>query len=165
MGVTELPVRMRYEVLKSADFRGPTASVSGADPVTASSDDAGGALELADGFFEGWPNPPSSETHWRLLENSYCSVLAIDNGRIVGFINAISDGVLSAYVPLLEVLPEYRGRGIGRELVERLLSELDHLYMIDLSCDDDLVPFYEALEMRPACAMIKRNYARQNGEA
>ena len=34
-----------------------------------------------------------------------------DAGRVVGFVTAISDGVLSAYIPLLEVLPEYQGAG------------------------------------------------------
>ncbi len=28
---------------------------------------------------------------------------------VVGFVNALSDGRLSAYIPLLEVLPDYRG--------------------------------------------------------
>ena len=40
--------------------------------------------------------------------------------------------VLSVHVPLLEALPEYRGRGIGSELVRRMLEKLDDLYMVDL---------------------------------
>ena len=39
------------------------------------------------------------------------------SGQVVGFITAISDGVLSAYIPLLEVLPGWRSQGIGGELV------------------------------------------------
>lgn len=34
---------------------------------------------------------------------------------------------------------------IGRELVQRLVAQLDHLYAIDLCCDADLVPYYEKL--------------------
>jgi len=45
-----------------------------------------------------------------------------ENGRVVGFVTAVSDGVVSAFLPLLEVLPEYQGRGIGSELVRRMLS-------------------------------------------
>ena len=58
------------------------------------------------GFFEGWPDPPSPETHLRILRQSSEVLLAIDTttGEVVGFITAISDGVLSAYIPLLEVL-------------------------------------------------------------
>ena len=117
------------------------------------------------GFFEGWPNPPTPERHLAILAGSDHFVLAIDDNveRVVGFVNAISDGVLSAYLPLLEVLPEYRGRGIGRELARRIVVRLDHLYMIDLCCDDSLVPFYRSLGFHRFVGMGRRNYDRQSG--
>ncbi|CAN5189789.1 hypothetical protein BH18ACT12_BH18ACT12_03640 [soil metagenome] len=83
-----------------------------------------------------------------MLRGSSQVVLACDGTRVVGFVPAISDGVLSAYLPLLEVLPEYQGRGIGRELVRRVLAALGGLYMVDLVCDEDVVPFYERLRLQ-----------------
>lgn len=71
--------------------------------------------------------------------------LALDGDTVVGFVTAISDGVLSAFIPLLEVLPEYRSKGIGKELVRRLLAQLERFYMVDLCCDAGLEPFYDAL--------------------
>jgi ribosomal protein S18 acetylase RimI-like enzyme len=73
------------------------------------------------GFFVGWGNPPDQETHLRILHGSYKVWLALesDSGQVVGFINAISDGVLAAYIPLLEVLPAYQNQGIGKELLQR----------------------------------------------
>ncbi len=117
------------------------------------------------GFFDGWPNPPSPQTHLKLLQNSSKVVLAIDvkANQVIGFITAISDGVLSAYIPLLEVLPEYKNKGIGRELVNRMLGELDDIYMIDLCCDDDLIPYYEKFGMMKTNGMIFRNYNMQSG--
>lgn len=117
------------------------------------------------GFFVGWPNPPSLNTHLNLLKSSDYIVLAIDEeqNRVVGFITAISDGVLSAYIPLLEVLPEYQGRGIGKQLVEKMVASLRHLYMIDVLCDEELQPFYEKFTMVRAKGMIIRNYDRQSG--
>lgn len=122
-------------------------------------------MKLGDGFFEGWPNPPSKEMHRVILEQAYKSLVAVDEERqeIIGFIHAISDGILSAYIPLLEVLPQYRNKGIGTELVKRMLQELDSLYMIDLCCDEDLVAFYEELGLRKSQAMIGRNYQNQSG--
>ncbi len=61
-----------------------------------------------------------------------CSRSMNSRGR---FINAISDRVLSAFVPLLEVLPEYQRRGIGSTLVETMLAQLGDLYMVDLVAD------------------------------
>ncbi|OCA84182.1 acetyltransferase [Bacillus sp. FJAT-27225] len=120
--------------------------------------------EMLGGFFVGWPNPPKESTFLKLLENSYRVVVAVDKGRLVGFITAISDGVLSAYIPLLEVLPDYQGHGVGKELVRRMTDELGDLYMIDLLCDEELQPFYESVGMRPASGMMVRNYSRQSGE-
>ncbi|MHC0038318.1 GNAT family N-acetyltransferase [Pseudoneobacillus sp. C159] len=125
----------------------------------------GVSADMLEGFFVGWPNPPAPETHLKLLQNSYKVVLAIDEdaNQVVGFITAISDGVLSAYIPLLEVLPEYQNRGIGKELVERMLQELNGLYMIDLLCDEELQPYYEKCHMIKAHGMFKRNFDRQSG--
>jgi ribosomal protein S18 acetylase RimI-like enzyme len=97
------------------------------------------------GFFVGWPKPPSPERHLEILRGSSHVVLARDTERVVGFVTAISDGVLSAFIPLLEVLPAYQGRGIGAELVRRLLAQLGGLYMVDLCRDEDVVGFYERL--------------------
>jgi ribosomal protein S18 acetylase RimI-like enzyme len=118
------------------------------------------------GFFVGWPSPPSPATHLRILQGSQHVILAVDEAteHVVGFITALSDGVLSASIPQLEVLPAYQGRGIGSALVRQMLTQLHALYMIDLMCDPPLQPFYERLGMRPWSGMVVRNYDRQAGE-
>ena len=121
------------------------------------------ADDLRGGFFEGWPDPPSPETHLRLLDNSDHVVLALDGSNVVGFVTAISDGVLCAHVPLLEVLPDCRGWGIGRQLMRRMLAKFDDLYMVDLICDPDAKPFYTPLGMSPATGMTVRRYENQSG--
>ena len=110
------------------------------------------------GFFEGWPSLPSAEKHLEILRGSYRVVVAREDSspNVVGFVNAISDGVLAAFVPLLEVLPSHRRRGIGTELVRRMLDELSDLYSIDLVCDAELRPFYERFGMQPLHAMALR---------
>jgi ribosomal protein S18 acetylase RimI-like enzyme len=101
------------------------------------------------GFFVGWPTPPSPERHLELLYGSDHVVLArLRSGRVVGFVTAISDGVLSAFIPFLEVLPDFQRRGIGTELVRRLLDRLGGLYMVDVTCDAELESFYRRLGMR-----------------
>ena len=101
---------------------------------------------------------PSPSEHLRILRSSQHVVLALDadQQQVIGFINALGDGVVSAFIPLLEVLPEHRGRGIGSELVRRMLHELRHYRCIDLTCDGELRGFYTRLGMQPAGAMIVR---------
>ncbi len=121
--------------------------------------------EALAGFFSGWPDPPSPETHLRILRGSAVAVVALDEeGAVVGFVTALSDGVLSACVPLLEVRADWRGRGLGRQLVQRVLAELDGIYMVDLVCDTDLEGFYAELGLRRLpLAMGVRDYQSQSG--
>jgi GNAT superfamily N-acetyltransferase len=125
----------------------------------------GVAPEHLQGFFEGWPSPPKPDRHLEILRGSYRVVLAREPGdpRVIGFVNALSDGVLYAFVPLLEVLPAHRRRGVGAELVRCLFEELSDLYAIDLLCDAELVPFYARFGMRLATGMAIRNYGAAAG--
>ncbi len=122
--------------------------------------------ENLSGFFIGWPNPPSNETFLRILQNSSAIWLAVDSEtkKVVGFINAISDGILSAYIPLLEVLPDYQNSGIGKHLSTLMLETQKDLYMVDLTCDLPLQPFYQSFGMRPSTGMCLRNFQNQNGK-
>lgn len=117
------------------------------------------------GFFVGWPNPPSPRTHLRILDGSDAVELAIesDTGRVVGFMNAITDGVLCVYFPLLEVLPDFQQKGIGSELTRRMLERFKDLYMVDLLCDTSVQPFYERFGIKPATAAALRQFEYQSG--
>lgn len=119
-----------------------------------------------EGFFVGWQNPPTPTKHLELLKNSDYVVLATDSEtkKVVGFITAITDNTLAAYVPFLEVLPDYQKRGIGKALVARMMEQLKDYYMIDLLCDSELQPFYENIGMHKAVGMMRRNYDKQSGK-
>src|SRR5712691_4996835 len=56
----------------------------------------------------------------RALKRSHSVVTAWVKGSLVGLGNAISDGSLVVYYPHMLVLPEFQGRGIGRQLMKRL---------------------------------------------
>lgn len=112
------------------------------------------------GFFVDWPAHPDPQTHLEILRRSYAVWLAFDDDRCVGFINILSDGVFYAYIPLLEVLPDYQGRGIGNELLTRMLASLTDMYAIDIVCDEAVASFYDKLGFSRCAGMARRN--RQN---
>jgi GNAT superfamily N-acetyltransferase len=118
---------------------------------------------LDGGFFAGWPSRPSAATHLMLLRGGDHIVLARDGAAVVGFINALSDGCYMAYIPLLEVLSTHRGRGIGTELVRRLLNTLEAHYHIALLCDSEVQPFYERLGLIRNPGMVRVNMEQQRG--
>lgn len=59
-----------------------------------------------------------------LLRNPTTSFVAVDEGRIIGVIMAGHDG-RRGFIHHTAVLPEYRGRSIGRELVGYAMKALE----------------------------------------
>ena len=81
----------------------------------------------------------STESHWalgrpfetqaRLVREAARAVGLYHEGRQIGFTRAASDGIVYAYLADVYVLPEYRGRGLGTELVRFTVEDrrLEHL--------------------------------------
>ena len=59
----------------------------------------------------------------KMMERADRTVLALDEGRVVGFARALCDGVSNGYISMLAVAEDRRGQGIGREIVQRLTAE------------------------------------------
>lgn len=116
------------------------------------------ADQLRGGFFAGWPRPLTPDAHLRSLLGASAAILALDDatGDVVGYITMLTDGVLSAFIPNLEVLAAYQGRGIGSELMRRMLAKLAAIPNIDLLCDPGVQPFYARFDMRPCGGMVIR---------
>lgn len=114
------------------------------------------------GFCVGWKAPLSYQQHYQILNNSNYIVLAYDMNtkRVVGFVNALSDEVSFAFIPMIEVLPEFQNKGIGTELLKKMLEMLDDISNIDLTCDLELQSFYERFGMLKSTGMIIRKYHR-----
>jgi len=85
--------------------------------------DSGALVDLykAGGWWkEGW-----DPAHIPLLiRSTFQFIVAVhrQSGKTVGMGRAISDGVSDAYIQDLVVLPEFRGRGTGKALLERLVD-------------------------------------------
>ena len=68
--------------------------------------------------------------------------LAYDGGILVGMARAVTDGVRCATIFDVCVLPEYRGRGIGKALVRSLKDGLPGQF-VALICEEELRGFYQ----------------------
>ncbi len=116
------------------------------------------------GFFIGWKKVPPPSVHLKVLRNSAHVIVArdIESLTVVGFITALTDGVMTAYIPLLEVLPSHQNQGIGSELMRRMLEKLGGMYMIDLLCEVEMQSFYEKFGMQKTQGMMIRNMHESN---
>jgi ribosomal protein S18 acetylase RimI-like enzyme len=91
----------------------------------------------------GWDNkiPPHSKRNVHL----FIYFTARINGKLVGYIDVLSDGSVDAYLQDLLVLPEYQKRGIGSELLKRAIKYLQQkkIKAIQVIFDPDLEDFYK----------------------
>ena len=81
----------------------------------------------------------------KALDNCETVFTAWDGGRLVGLINAIDDGELTAYAHYLCVDPAYQGQGIGKTLLQRRIREKyrDYLYIILIAENEKLIGYYK----------------------
>jgi len=87
----------------------------------------------------------------RMIQGSYCFMVAKQDGQYVGMGRVISDGVSDAYIQDVVVLKALRGHGIGAELVKRLAQHCvdGRLGWIGLVAEPGTTPFYEKLGFSP----------------
>lgn len=94
----------------------------------------------------------------------YLQIACYDGDELVGFLDVVSNGVTDAYIQDVMVRPDYQGKGIGTELMNRAINRLkaDHIYMVSVIYgEEELRPFYERfgfytmlcgqMETRPEC--------------
>jgi GNAT superfamily N-acetyltransferase len=79
-------------------------------------------------------------------ENSAAVIFALADGRIVGNGRLLSDGVCNAYLVDIWTASSHRRRGIGSELVRRLIATVpgQHVGLFT----DDMQAFYASLGFR-----------------
>jgi ribosomal protein S18 acetylase RimI-like enzyme len=69
-----------------------------------------------------WARGRSRETVERLIREADRVVGVYHEGRQIGFARAFTDGVAAAYLADVYVLPEFRGRRLGVELVREMVD-------------------------------------------
>jgi GNAT superfamily N-acetyltransferase len=89
-------------------------------------------------------------------KHSWYSVSSYLDDRLVGFGRIISDGIYHALIVDVIVHPDYQGKGIGREIMNRLIGKCrEHrIRDVQLFAAKDKYTFYEYLGfyIRPANA-------------
>ncbi len=90
-----------------------------------------------------WSSAEKPDQLHQALLNSHSLVTAWDADTLVGLANAISDGFLVVYYPHVVVHPDYQRRGIGRELVGRLMRRYAGFHQHAVLADQAAVAFYE----------------------
>jgi GNAT superfamily N-acetyltransferase len=92
-----------------------------------------------------WATGRARDTQDRLIAKAARVVGLYDGGRQVGFARAATDGVSFAYLADVYVLPKYRGRGLGEELVREMVERGPLAHLKWLLHTSDMHPLYRKL--------------------
>ena len=77
------------------------------------------------------------------MQNSDSVFSAWDNEKLVGLINILDDGIMTAYIHFLLINPEYQGKGIGKELLRMTKEKYKDYLRVVLIAEDKEVGFYQ----------------------
>ncbi len=93
-----------------------------------------------------WPSLTDAEVvHEVCTAPGSVAYVAVEDDRLVGWAQALTDGVLQSHLCLLAVHPDCRRRGIGRLLLMATFQATGAKRM-DLITDPDAAGFYESFD-------------------
>ncbi|MFV8819541.1 GNAT family N-acetyltransferase [Haliea sp. E17] len=99
----------------------------------------------------GWHNHDRDSAEAGLQATIFF-VCALVDGEVIGMGRVVGDGHIYFYVQDIVVLPEYRGRGVGRDIMDKLnqliLARATPGAFIGLMAAEGVAPLYEKFGFR-----------------
>ncbi len=106
-----------------------------------------------------YPKERFAERIEKLVKNVSISLVARDEGKIVGVLFGLTDFAYWLYVTDLGVDRDYEGKGIGRTLMKKAheIAGGEKDIAVYLIANDNAIPFYEKLGMKLADDVMQYN--------
>lgn len=96
-----------------------------------------------------------------MCKQSWYAVYAFDEQQLVGMGRIISDGVITALICGVCVMPNYQSKGIGKEVLNRLISHCEQKKVIpQLICRENLESYYDAFGFKKFAIGMTKNIIR-----
>jgi GNAT superfamily N-acetyltransferase len=113
-----------------------------------------------------WARGRPRETVERLIREASRVVGLYEGDRQIGFCRAFTDGVAIVYLADVYVLPEYRGRGLGEELVREMVENGPYASLKWLLHTEDMHPLYRKFGFaEPNYKVLERPSIRKASES
>jgi ribosomal protein S18 acetylase RimI-like enzyme len=91
-----------------------------------------------------------------LVARSQVAHVALVDGRIVGFVRGLTDGISNGYISMLVVHHDHRKRGIGSSLVKACMGDNLDLTWVLRAGRPGLAHFYEKLGFQQSQVAMER---------
>ena len=109
-------------------------------------------------ILQGWPTvhdrPEEARIAW---QHSWPALVATKGEHVIGFVRGLTDGEITTYIAELLIDPSYRGKGLGRLLLEACHALFPHT-RLDLISTEESVDFYKDNGFRYTGEGLRRNY-------
>ena len=94
----------------------------------------------------GWLSANYSDRIVKAFQNAGTVISAWDGNKLIGLIEVLDDGELTAYIHYLLVRPEYQRQGIGKTLLTMVREQYkEYLYLVVISENQKNVDFYKKM--------------------
>ncbi|MDM0021625.1 GNAT family N-acetyltransferase [Variovorax saccharolyticus] len=92
----------------------------------------------------------------RLISASQRALVAVEDGEIVGFARAITDGISNGYLSMVVVAQPFRRRGIGHALVEGLVGSDPNITWVLRAGREGAAEFFAKLGFSASTTAMER---------
>jgi len=90
----------------------------------------------------GWAKNRSPLQLQQMLDRSQLTLCVWHDDKPIGFARVVTDDIYRAWIEDVVVDEAYRKQGIGSKMLDKLLKRLEHIEVVSLNCDHELIPFY-----------------------
>jgi GNAT superfamily N-acetyltransferase len=115
-------------------------------------------------FENGWIDErvTDPEKFRALLSKSQRALVAVHEGKVIGFARAICDELSNGYISMLVVAEHERRKGVGRALVNAVIGGNNRISWMLRAGRPDVAPFYERMGFVRSTLAMERPRAKRS---